>query len=183
MSPAERATAMIRRKRMRSAGQGRLPAVGAFCLCVLLPHPMPTPRDHRTVVEPVTSRDARAARAIALNESGRLHLISKHGFTLDEQGVASGTASGTIDVRLTAVSTSRVTAELNIYPRGGSISGDGAGSYHRTGATAGFSGSMSIDRGTGSYAHVHGKGLSFSGTIQESNHDAITVHVSGTVIY
>src|SRR4029077_2910692 len=124
---------------------------------------------------------AHAASTISLNETGHLHLTSKHNFTLNEQGAASGTVRGTIYVHLTAVSTTRVTAEVNIYRSGGSISGHGSARYRRGGATASFSGSMSIDRGTGSYAHVHGSGLSFGGTIQESSHDAITVHVNGRV--
>jgi len=124
---------------------------------------------------------ASASRTIFLTETGRLHLTSKHNFTLNEQGSASGTAAGTIYVHLTAVSSTRVTAEVNIYARGGSISGYGTAGYHRAGTTASFSGSMSIDRGSGSYAHIHGSGLSFAGTIQESSSDAIVVHVSGSV--
>lgn len=124
---------------------------------------------------------AREARTIELDETGHLQLTSKHNFTLNEKGSASGTAAGAIYVHLTAVSSSRVTAEVNIYPRGGSITGNGSGSYRRSGAIAEFSGSMSIGRGTGSYARIHGSGLSFSGTIAESDRDAITVHVSGRV--
>jgi hypothetical protein len=121
---------------------------------------------------------AGSARAISLDESGQLHLISKHGFTLNEQGAAAGTIRGTINVHLKIVSSSRVTAEVSIYPNGGSISGNGSAAYHKGETAASFSGSMSIDRGSGSYAHVQGSGLSFSGTIARSN-DAITVHVSG----
>jgi hypothetical protein len=124
---------------------------------------------------------ARASRTISLNETGRLHLTSKHNFTLNEQGAAAGTVAGTIYVHLTAVSSTRVTAEVNIYSHGASFSGNGNASYHRGSTTASFAGSMSINRGTGSYAHVHGSGLSFSGTIAESKNDAITVHVSGKV--
>jgi hypothetical protein len=123
---------------------------------------------------------ALAARTFSLDESGHLHLTSKHGFTLNERGSASGTITGTIYVHLTIVSTNRVAAEVNIYPRGGSISGDATASYIRGSATASFSGSMSISRGSGSYVHIHGSGLSFSGTIQRSN-DAVTVHVRGRV--
>ena len=123
---------------------------------------------------------ARGARTSALDEVGHLRLVGKHGFTLYERGSASGTIRGAIYVRLTAISTSRVTAELRIAPGGGSISGYAAASYHATGATAGFAGSMSIGHGTGSYARVHGAGLSFSGTISHSN-DAVTVHVAGHV--
>jgi len=122
----------------------------------------------------------RVARTFSLNESSRLHLISKHGFTLNERGEASGTVGGTIYVHLTIVSTSRVTAEVDIYPSGGSISGDATASYRRGSETASFSGSMSISRGTGRYGRARGSGLSFSGTIQRSN-DAVTVHVSGRV--
>jgi hypothetical protein len=121
---------------------------------------------------------AKASKAISLNESGSLHLTSKRGFTLNEQGAASGTVHGTIYVHLSIVSSKRVTAELNIYPHGGSITAHGSASYHKERMQARFSGSMSVERGTGSYAHAHGSGLSFSGTIQRSN-DAITVHVAG----
>jgi hypothetical protein len=122
---------------------------------------------------------ALAARAISLNESGRLHLTSRHGFTLDEQGSASGSVSGLMYVHLTIVSTTRVVAEVNFYPHGGSISGRATASYRRGSSTASFAGTLSIARGTGSYAHVHGAGLSFSGTIRRSD-EAIAVQVHGT---
>jgi hypothetical protein len=121
---------------------------------------------------------ARAARTIALNESARLRLTSRHGFTLDEQGSASGSVSGPMYVHLTIVSTTRVVAEVNFYPRGGSISGKATASYKRGSSTASFAGTLSIVRGTGSYAHVHGSGLSFSGTIRRSD-EAIAVNVHG----
>ena len=121
---------------------------------------------------------ALAARAISLNESARLHLTSRHGFTLNEQGSASGSVSGPMYVHLTIVSTTRVVAEVNFYPGGGSISGKATASYRRGSSTASFSGTLSIARGTGSYAHVRGSGLSFSGTIRRSD-EAIAVQVHG----
>jgi len=124
---------------------------------------------------------ATVAKVLSLNENGDLHLTSKHGFTLNEQGRASGTVGGTIYVHLSIVSSSRVTAELSIYPSGGSITAHGSASYHKESTQARFSGSMSIERGTGSYAHAQGSGLSFSGTIARSN-DAITVHVAGRAV-
>jgi hypothetical protein len=120
-----------------------------------------------------------AAKTFSLNENGNLHLTSKQGFTLNEQGPASGTVGGTLYVHLKIVSSTRVTAEISLYPHGGSITCSGSASYKREGSTANFAGGLSIDRGTGSYAKAHGSGLSFSGTIQRSN-DAIDVHVSGT---
>jgi hypothetical protein len=121
---------------------------------------------------------ARAASTFTLNESGNLHLASKRGFTLNEHGSASGTVAGTISVQLTIVSTNRVTARVSIHPSGGSISGYATADYHRGTTAASFSGTMSVTGGSGRYAHAHGSGLGFTGTIQRSN-DAITVHVTG----
>lgn len=125
---------------------------------------------------------AKAARTLSLAEHGALHLISKHGFTLNEKGAASGTIKGTIYVLLKIVSTDRVTAEVSIYPSGGSISGYSTASYHKGEAEATFSGTMAVRHGSGSYSHAQGSGLSFSGTIAKSN-DAITVQVSGRLSY
>jgi len=127
----------------------------------------------------LTPPAASTAKTFSLNENGNLHLTSKQGFTLNEDGPASGTVSGTIYVHLKIVSSTHVNAEISIYPHGGSITCTGSASYKRSGSFAHFSGSLSIERGTGSYAHARGAGLSFSGTIQRSN-DAIYVHVGGT---
>jgi hypothetical protein len=121
---------------------------------------------------------ARSARTFSLNDTGHLHLTSHHGFTLNEKGSASGTITGTIYLHLTIVSTNRVTAEVNIYPSGGSLTGHAIASYRPAGAVATFAGTMSIVRGTGRYSHAKGSGLSFTGTVQRSN-DAVTVHVNG----
>jgi hypothetical protein len=121
---------------------------------------------------------ARAAGTFSLSDSGHLHLTSKHKFTLNEQGHASGTISGTIYIHLNVVSVNHVTAEVSIYPSGGSLTGYASASYHPNGAVASFNGSMSIARGTGRYSHARGSGLSFTGTIRRED-DAVTVHVNG----
>jgi hypothetical protein len=107
-------------------------------------------------------------------------LTSHHGFTLNEAGKATGTIAGTIYIHLTVVSTNRVTAEVNIYPTGGSLTGAATASYRPSGALANFTGSMRIVRGTGRYRHAHGAGLSFTGSVRRSN-DAVIVHVNGAL--
>jgi hypothetical protein len=126
------------------------------------------------------ARATSAARSMRLDESGNLRLSSKRGFTLYERGQASGTVLGTLYVRLTIVSTSRVTVTLTLDLRGGSISGSGSASYRRGASSASFAGSISIDHGSGAYEKASGAGLSFDGAIQRAN-DAISVHVSGNV--
>ncbi|HEV2924430.1 MAG TPA: hypothetical protein VGW98_10375 [Solirubrobacteraceae bacterium] len=119
-----------------------------------------------------------ASRTFSLSDTGRLHLTSKHKFTLNEQGYASGTISGAIYIHLNVVSTNHVTAEVNIYPSGGSITGYANASYHPSGSVATFNGTMYLARGTGRYSRARGSGLSFTGTIKREN-DAVTVHVNG----
>lgn len=122
---------------------------------------------------------ARSARTISLSETGHLHLTSKHGFTLNEEGSATGTIKGTIYIHLhIANNHGEVTAEVNIYPHGGSLSGSGSASYQVQGAYAVFVGKLSISRGTGSYAHAHASSLRFSGSIQRRS-DAVAVQLSG----
>ena len=121
---------------------------------------------------------ARQARTIVLNDTGSLHETAHHGFHLDEQGTASGTIKGSIYIHLDITSTNHVTAEVSIYPSNGSLTGEGSAKYGADGGQATFSGTLSISRGTGSYAGAHASALSFSGTIQRSN-DATTVRVSG----
>jgi hypothetical protein len=128
----------------------------------------------RCAAAPVAS----ASRTLSLSETGHLRLTSRHGFTLNEKGSATGTIRGTIYIHLHIVATNRVTAEVNIYPSGGSLTGYAHASYHVAGPTAGFSGTMSIARGTGRYGRARGSGLRFYGTIRRSD-DAVTVYLSG----
>jgi hypothetical protein len=127
---------------------------------------------------PAGASSGRMASTVSLSDSGHLHLTSHHSFTLNEQGSASGTISGTIYIHLNVVSTNRVTAEVSIYPSGGSITGHATATYRPSGAVATFAGTMTVVRGTGHYAGASGSGLSFTGTVQRQN-DAVTVHVSG----
>ena len=121
---------------------------------------------------------ARVAGTLSLSDTGHLHRTSHHGFTLNEEGSASGTIAGTIYIHLKIVSTNRVTAEVSIYASGSSITGYATADYRPSGAVASFSGTMTIERGTGRYSGAHGSGLGFSGTVQRSN-DAVMVRVSG----
>lgn len=139
---------------------------------------VPCPRRPRTRASAHTSARARGARALQLSESARLRLTSRKGFTLNEKGSVSGTVSGTIYVHLKIVSSSRVTAEVNIYSHGGSITGYATAGYKRGTTQGAFSGTLTIARGTGRYAHAKGAGLRFAGTIQRSGY-AIAVRVSG----
>jgi hypothetical protein len=122
---------------------------------------------------------ARPARTVTLSETAHLHLTSKHSLTLNEQGQASGTIPGSIYIHLRLSNDhGGVSAEVNIYPRGGSLSGYGSATYSVEGAEAVFSGKLAIARGTGSYSHASATGLRFTGSIQRRT-DAVAVKLSG----
>ena len=125
---------------------------------------------------------ATLTRTASLSESGRLRLTSKKGFTLNERGTVSGTIAGTIYIHLHLVSMSKVTAEVNIYPRNGSLTGGGSASYHVEGRYAVFSGKLAITRGSGKYARARASGLRFTGTIQRRD-DSVSVRLSGPLSY
>jgi len=128
------------------------------------------------------SPHATAARSFNLNDSAKLHLANHKGVILKEEGTAKGTLGGSLYLQLKVTSTRSVSAEIQVYPKGGSISGRAKASYRVAGSTASFSGTMSITKGSGTYSKAKASALSFSGTIQRSN-DAVTVHVSGKMAY
>jgi hypothetical protein len=122
-----------------------------------------------------------AAKSISLNDTGHLHLVSGKGFKLVETGNAGGTINATVGLHITVVSTNKVSAEVSISPKGGSMSGHGTGAFSVNGGTASFTGTLTINKGSGSYKNAKGN-LKFSGTIKRSN-DSVTVHVSGKLSY
>jgi hypothetical protein len=125
---------------------------------------------------------AKAARSLNLNDSANLHLENKHGIELKESGNAKGTLGGRLYLQLKVTSTRSVSARVQVYPSGGSISGSAKASYRVVGATATFSGTLAITSGSGKYSKAKASALSFSGTIKRSN-DAVTVRVSGKMSY
>lgn len=125
---------------------------------------------------------ATAARSLNLNDSAKLHLQNKHGIELKEQGTAKGSLGGPLYLQLKVTSTRSVSAQIQVYPNGGSISGSAKAGYSVQGSTALFSGTLVITKGSGTYSKAKASALKFSGTIQRSN-DAVTVHVSGNMSY
>lgn len=123
---------------------------------------------------------ARAARVLSIDDTGHLHLLNASGSVFLEEGSVAGTLPGTVKVRL--VVSGSVTASFTIQARGGgSISGSGSAVLHSTKRYSSFAGSLVVNRGTGSYAHVNGSGK-LSGVIDRLTH-ALTVQTIGQLHY
>lgn len=122
---------------------------------------------------------ARSARAASVDDTGHLRLMNASGAILNEAGPVTGTLPGRVRVRL--VVRANVTASFTIETHGGSIVGHGSAVLHSSREYSSFGGSLSVDRGTGRYAHAGGGGKLY-GVIDRSN-DALTVQTVGQLHY
>lgn len=112
-----------------------------------------------------------------VNEYGSLRLESNKGSTINERGRGSGTFSCNVYIQLTLNGT-LVKAKYSAYPHGGSLIGTATAHIHSaTTKLANFSGTISLDSGTGSYAHPSGT-ASFQGTIDRTSY-AMSVRIVG----
>lgn len=128
---------------------------------------------------PAAPAPARAAHTASVDDTGHLRLLNASGSILNEAGPASGTLPGRVKVRL--VVRAEVTASFTIETNGGSIVGHGSAVLHSSREYSSFGGSLSVDRGTGRYAHADGGGKLY-GVIDRSS-DALTVQTVGQLHY
>ncbi len=113
---------------------------------------------------------AHAAKVISVNDTVHMRLVSKHGETLNERGTATGSVGlSPIVVTFYGVNAERGTATLTGYSNRSSVSGRATLSAYTVGYIGHFEGGVTITAGTGKYAHDHGHGLRFKGTI--NRHD------------
>jgi hypothetical protein len=124
---------------------------------------------------------AHAARTVNIDETARLHLVSRSGSTLNERGTASGTLPGTVSARF-KVTVVVVTGSVTIYPRGGgSLTIKVLGVPQSAGTVAKFSGTLTVTGGSGRYAHARGSGT-FTSTVNRRTW-AGTVHTNAKLTY
>jgi hypothetical protein len=120
---------------------------------------------------------AHLASAQTVIDHAHLQLVSADGNTLVEQGSASGTLPGSVEVALT-LGDRTATSSFTIHTKGGTISGRGKGTF--TPGKAGydsFGGSVVVVHGSGRFHGAHGEG-SLYGTIYRVT-DAMSVTVTG----
>jgi hypothetical protein len=108
---------------------------------------------------------ASGARVVSLVETGHLVLDRSmvRGSAIGERGQATGTYNAPVRVFLT-IHVHYVTADVTIYPRGGSITGSAHADFRVSGSAGLFHGSLVISHGTGTFRRISGK-LAFEGGI------------------
>jgi hypothetical protein len=122
---------------------------------------------------------AHTARALNTTDTARLHYLPSHGSSLLEEGPATGALPGTVKLHMTVGATVKGTFTINTH--NGSIVGEASGTLHGTGPYTSFAGSMTVNHGTGRYAHAHGHG-GFYGVLNRNTY-AMTVQTTGSLSY
>jgi hypothetical protein len=121
---------------------------------------------------------AESARTTSMSDLGHLHLVSHHAERLVEHGTVSGTFGCSLAVYLD-ISYTEATFTFSCRNGGSALTGRGKTSYYAKGATAKFSGTLTI-RGTGRYRRVSGAGVSVTGTMQRPSY-ALTIAIHGKI--
>lgn len=126
---------------------------------------------------------AKAAATLNLSDNANLSLNNHKGVELKESGTAHGNLPGKIYIQLKVASQKSVTAKIQVYPSGGSVSASASANYRVvTSSSASFSGTLTITGGSGRYSKAKGSRLSFSGAIHRPS-DSVSVHVGGKMSY
>jgi hypothetical protein len=103
----------------------------------------------------VTAKDA---RTISLSETAHME-VSKHeidGAEISESGYATGSYNVPVTAGLT-LHAKYVTAIINIFLKGGSITATADANFTQKGSTGTFNGTLKITRGTGAYSRAQGQ--------------------------
>jgi hypothetical protein len=125
---------------------------------------------------------AASARTMPLNLTVKMHLVGRPGHVLTEQGSVAGTFAGSAYSRNIALLSNKGESTFTLYAKGGTLSGRSTSHGHVVGATAYFTGTVTITSGTGTWAHATDSQLQFSGTFDRQNYNVID-HVTGTLNY
>jgi hypothetical protein len=118
------------------------------------------------------------ARTVTVSSSGTLKFTKTHGSLIEATGSISGTLAGSLSVRISFNSNSRMTATFSGSLHGGKLSGRVGGEYYPSGRTTIYEGSATVSSGSGSYAHARAVGVHVSGTVNRSQR-IVTIRLSG----
>ncbi|HEV2973477.1 MAG TPA: hypothetical protein VGX69_00595 [Solirubrobacteraceae bacterium] len=125
---------------------------------------------------------ARSAHVLNVRDEGRLRFLSSSGSQLIDEGPATGTLRGKVQLRFTYDGSPSVGAQFTIFGPGWSIRARGQGRLSDpTSLTPSFRGSLTISGGSGRYAHARGSGELF-GVFNRRSY-GLTVQAIGKLTY
>jgi len=123
-----------------------------------------------------------AGRTISVRDEGRLHFVHSSGNRIIDEGHATGSLPGSVRVAFTYDGEPTVTATFTIYGHGWSINGHGSGHMsHPNSTSPSFHGTLTLNGGSGRYAHAHGSGSMYGVYYRRSYN--LTVQTIGSLHY
>lgn len=120
-----------------------------------------------------------ASHTLNAADTAHLHYISGSGSELFEEGSASGSLPGKMQVHGEVGPT--LSASFKVFLHGGTIIGRGTAKAHGAGRYESFAGSLTVTGGTGRYAHAHGH-AGLYGVFDRRTY-AMTVQTTGRLLY
>jgi hypothetical protein len=128
------------------------------------------------------SRKAIAHTAGVLNgkATARLHLVEVEGSRLEEEGPVTGVLTGKARgvLHLGAV----FKASFTITTHSGSITGEGTAIPGVAHTYQSFEGSFTVTRGSGRYAHIHGRAQHLYGVLDRRT-DSVVIQTTGQLTF
>lgn len=116
----------------------------------------------------LASGGAHTAGTVALRESATLRVTKSSPLNREAEGHASGTLAGKLNLRVKIENASRLSAAFTGSDGAGTLSGSGFAHYTISGSVIKFMGTVTISRGTGTYAHASGNGIRLEGDMNRS---------------
>ncbi len=120
-----------------------------------------------------------AAHTLNATDTAHLHYVNGSGAELFEEGSASGSLPGKMQVHGEVGHT--LSANFTVFLHGGTIRGHGTAKAHGAGRYESFAGSLTVTGGTGRYAHAHGH-AGLYGVFDRRSY-ALTVQTTGRLLY
>jgi hypothetical protein len=127
---------------------------------------------------PVRHVSAHAAKTISVNESATLKIVHQEYHKVEATGRTSGTFNAPMTLHYSIDSGERSSSSFISYPSGGRIYGGAASTYRVSGADSYFSGTVTINGGSGSYKNAYGTNIHITGTLERWRLVFI-IHITG----
>ncbi|MGA7705005.1 MAG: hypothetical protein WB998_08945 [Solirubrobacteraceae bacterium] len=162
--------------RMRRVPVGKRLAGAGLCLATVLAGALGSVAQPAGANRPAATMTSRTLNA---TDTAHLHYVSGSGAELFEEGSASGSLPGKMEVHGEVGPT--LSAGFKVFLHGGTIVGRGTAKAHGAGRYESFAGSLTVTGGTGRYAHAHGH-AGLYGVFDRRTY-AMTVQTTGRLLY
>lgn len=121
-----------------------------------------------------------AARTISIHESATLKIVHQEYHKVEARGRTTGTFNGPMTLHYSIETGERSSSSFISYPSGGRMYGGAKSTYRVSGANSYFTGTVTINGGSGAYKHAYGTQIHITGTLERWRLQLI-IHITGKI--